>query len=32
MHAINGRLESIILLGYKEVFGFRAEIKLQTNR
>lgn len=31
MRAINGRLESIILLDYKEVFGFRPEIKLKTN-
>lgn len=31
MHAINGRLESIILLGYKEVFCFKAETKLKTN-
>lgn len=31
MHAINGRLESIILLGYKDVFGFRAEITLTSH-
>lgn len=31
MRAINGRLESIILIGFKETFDFRAEIELQAD-
>lgn len=31
MHAINGRLESIILLDFKEDFDFRAKIELKAN-